>query len=309
MHAASDRLRKETNAIATTIAIEMGKPIRQARGEVRNVADLIDYFAEEGLRVMGEIPKLDLANELPLIVKDPVGVVAAITPFNYPLALLTWKLGPALACGCSVVAKPDERAPSAAIRLAELFLEAGLPAGVFQVVTGGAEVGRLLASHRDVDKIAFTGGVETGRLVGAAAVGRGKRVSLELGGQCPALVDLGSDLDAAVPPLVEHAFNNSGQYCYRINRIYAVGDIYDALVARLVAATEKLLVAPGPDERSDVGPLCGAANLARSERHIADAVSLGARVLTGGHRLTEGAYESGWYSSRRLWATAPPTCS
>ena len=161
------------------------------------------------------------------MIKEPVGVVGTITPFNYPISLLSWKLGPALITGCSVIAKPDEHAPSVALRVAELFVEAGLPKEVFQVVTGDLRVGHALVDDPGIDKIAFTGGVEAGRSVGAGAMATGKRVTLELGGQCPALIDKDADLDVAIAPLVQHTFNNSGQYCYRINRIYVDAGIHD----------------------------------------------------------------------------------
>jgi succinate-semialdehyde dehydrogenase / glutarate-semialdehyde dehydrogenase len=282
MHAAAALVREEQDALARLISTEMGKPIGQARSEAASVAELIDYFAEEGQRVVGEVPKLDLANELPMVVKEPVGVVAAITPFNYPIGLLSWKLGPALACGCSVVAKPTEYAPSAAIRLCELFLAAGLPEGVFQVLTGGPETGKELVRHPSVDKVAFTGGLVAGRAVGSEAVAHDKRVSLELGGQCPALVMSGADLDTAIPALVKHTFNNSGQYCYRVNRIYVEEPLRSEFSDRFVEAAARLTISDPLEEGCDVGPLCHDGILERSVAHVADATANGARVLLGG---------------------------
>lgn len=295
MHSAAALIRRHIESLATMMTSEMGKPIRQSRSEATNAAELIDFFAEEGLRVSGDIPNLDLSGELPLVLKEPVGVVGAITPFNYPMALLTWKLGPALITGCSVIAKPDEHAPSAALRLAELFLDAGLPKEVFQVVTGGVEVGRAIAEDRAIDKVAFTGGVEAGRSVGASAIATGKRVTLELGGQCPAIVDVDADLDAAIAPLVKHTFNNSGQYCYRINRIYVDAKIHDEFADRFVAASAKLRVRPGIEEDSDIGSLCHPAVLTRSERHIADIAANGGKVVHGGRRLTDGVFGNGLF--------------
>jgi succinate-semialdehyde dehydrogenase / glutarate-semialdehyde dehydrogenase len=295
MHDAAARVRDESESLAILMSREMGKPIRQSRAEAKNVADLIDYFAEEGLRVTGEIPKLDLPNELPLVVREPVGVVGAITPFNYPIALLTWKLGPALISGCTVVAKPDEHAPSAVLRLAEIFLSAGLPGSVFQVVTGGPETGRALVESRGINKIAFTGSVETGRTVASTAMSQNKRLTLELGGQCPAIVTAGAQLDAAVPAMVKHTFNNSGQYCYRINRIYVDKKIHAEFLERFVDAAANLVVAPGTEERSDVGPLCHRRIYERSMTHVSDATSRGAKVLLGGTRLEDGAYGDGYY--------------
>jgi succinate-semialdehyde dehydrogenase/glutarate-semialdehyde dehydrogenase len=295
MHSAASLVRKEANELATLIATEMGKPIKQARSEVTSVAELIDFFAEEGLRVVGEIPQLNLSNEMPLVVKEPVGVVGAITAFNYPLALLTWKLGPALITGCTLVAKPDEHAPSAALHLARLFLTAGLPEGVFQVVTGDQIAGDALVGSPNVNKIAFTGSVETGRAVAAKAMASTKRVTLECGGQCPAVIGQGADLDAVLAPLVTHTFNNSGQYCYRINRIYVDSSIKAEFTARFVDAVRALNIAPSLDEKSEVGPLCHEGILRRSFRHVADARERGGQVLVGGERLMEGEFKDGWF--------------
>ena len=295
MHSAADHVRKEAEELAALISTEMGKPIKQARSEVASVAELIDFFAEEGLRVTGEIPKLDLPNELPLVIKEPVGVVGAITAFNHPISLLTWKLGPALITGCTLVAKPDEHAPSVALRLAQLFKSAGLPNGVFQVVTGGSELGEALVGSSGVDKIAFTGSVDVGRKVAARAMATNKRVTLECGGQCPAIIGPGADLDAILAPLVTHTFNNSGQYCYRINRIYVHASIKDEFTNRFVDAVRALNIAPSLDEKSEIGPLCHEGILGRSLRHVKDAQERGGRILTGGARLVEGAFGHGWF--------------
>jgi succinate-semialdehyde dehydrogenase/glutarate-semialdehyde dehydrogenase len=295
MHTAAAQVRAETDSLAMLMSSEMGKPIKQARSEAANVADLIDFFAEEGLRIAGEIPKLDLKNELPLVVKEPVGVVAAISPFNYPIALLTWKLGPALITGCTVVAKPDEHAPSAAMRLAEIFSSAHLPDGVFQVVTGAAEVGAALVESPDVDKVAFTGSVPVGRIVAASAMASNKRVTLELGGQCPAIIGRGADLDAVLPPLVTHTFNNSGQYCYRINRIYVDQSLSDEFTSRFVEAVSRLRMGVSTESGTDIGPLCHEDIVLRSLSHVADARERGGRVLIGGDRATGEHFEAGWF--------------
>lgn len=295
MHRAASLIRDDAQSLASLISTEMGKPIVQARAEAENVAELIDFFAEEGLRITGEIPKLDRDNELPLIIKEPVGVVAAITPFNYPIALLAWKLGPALITGCTVVAKPDEHAPSAVLRLAEIFLEAGLPENVFQVITGGPKVGQALVENQHIDKIAFTGGITTGRRVAAMALSHGKKLTLELGGQCPAIVARGADLDAIIQPMVDHTFKNSGQYCYRINRIYVDELISEEFTQRFVDATRRLSVGVSFNEKTDIGPLCHDGIAKRTTRHIANAQELGGQVLTGGARLTQKEYQNGWF--------------
>ncbi|MBL4664068.1 MAG: aldehyde dehydrogenase family protein [Flavobacteriaceae bacterium] len=178
MRLAANLVRSKVEQFVVIISEEMGKTHAQARSETMSVADLINYFAEEGLRVMGEVPKMDLSNELPLILKEPIGVVGAITPFNYPLALLTWKLGPALITGCSLISKPDEHAPTSAILLREIFLEAGLPENVFHVITGNADTGRLIVNHPGINKIAFTGSIKAGNEVSINAARTGKRVTL-----------------------------------------------------------------------------------------------------------------------------------
>lgn len=286
MHRAADLIRQHSEEVAWAITSEMGKPIRRARSEVVGSASLFDYFAEEGLRVSGELPQLNLSNEQVLVVKEPVGVVGAITPSNYPIALLTWKLGAALACGCSVVAKPDEHSPSAALLLGKLFLEADLPPGVLNVVTGtGPLAGGALVTHPHVRKIAFTGSVEVGQRIAADAARTCKRVSLELGGQCPAIVMRDVNISEILGEFVSQTFNNSGQYCYRINRAYVHVDVYDEFMDHLVEAVSKLKVGPGREETTDLGPLVHKGIFERTLQHIEDALSKGARLRFGGTRL------------------------
>ncbi|MFQ5613583.1 MAG: aldehyde dehydrogenase family protein [Anaerolineae bacterium] len=303
MHRGAGAVRANAEALAGLLVAEVGKPLAGARREAKAVAGLLDFFAEEGLRLRGEIPQLNLPDERVFIVKEPVGVVAAIVPSNYPLILLSWKLGAALASGCTLVAKPSEDTPLATLRLAELLAEAGLPPGVFNVVTGyGHTAGKALVEHPIPRKIAFTGGVETGKKIAALAAQTNKRVTLELGGQSPAIVCDDADLEVAIPVLVRQSFDNAGQYCYRINRLYVQDGVFDRVAERLVAETEKLKVGPGRDPSCFMGPLVNERLFARSVAHIEDALERGARLLTGGQRLAGPEFDGGYFLQPTLLA-------
>lgn len=296
LHRAAEAVRAEAGPLAQLLTTEVGKPLAGAMREVQAVATLLDFFAEEGLRIRGEIPQLNLPDERVFIVKEPVGVVVAIVPSNYPLILLSWKLGAALAAGCTLVAKPSEDTPLATLRLAEILAGAGLPPGVFNVVTGyGQTVGKALVEHPIPRKIAFTGGVETGKKISALATQTNKRVTLELGGQCPALVADDADLEVAVPALVKHSFDNAGQYCYRINRMYVQAGIFTEFTERLALATRKLKVGSGRDPVSFMGPLVNERLFHKSMAHIQDALDRGARLLSGGQRLTGPEFDGGFF--------------
>ncbi len=296
MHQAAGAVRTEADALAQLLTAEVGKPLAGAQREVQAVATLLDFFAEEGLRIRGEIPQLNLPDERVFIVKEPVGVVVALTPSNYPLILLSWKLGAALAAGCTVVAKPSEDTPLATLRLAEILAQAGLPPGVFNVITGyGHTAGKALVEDAIPRKIAFTGGVETGKKIAALATQTNKRVTLELGGQCPALVGDDADLEVAIPALLKHSFDNAGQYCYRINRMYVQSGIYHEFLERLAVGTAKLKVGPGRDPSSFMGPLVNQRLFDKSMAHIGDALERGAKLLTGGRRLTGPNFDGGYF--------------
>lgn len=296
MHAAASAVRAEAETLAGLLTAEVGKPLTGAQREVQAVATLLDFFAEEGLRIRGEIPQLNLPDERVFIVKEPVGVVVALTPSNYPLILLSWKLGAALAAGCTMVAKPSEDTPLATLRLAAILTEAGLPPGVFNVITGyGHTVGKALVEHALPRKIAFTGGVATGKKIAALATQTNKRVTLELGGQCPALVCDGADLEVAVPALLKHSFDNAGQYCYRINRMYVQRGIYHEFLERLAAGASNLKTGPGRDPASFMGPLVNRRLFEKSMLHIGDALERGAKLLTGGQRLAGPDFDNGYF--------------
>lgn len=295
IHKAASLVRSRLEEFAKAITREMGKPLSEARSEVASSADLLDYFAEEGIRVQGDIPKMDLSAELPLIVKEPVGVVAAITPFNYPMGLLVWKLGPALITGCTVIAKPDIHAPTAVLLLAQAFLEAGLPINIFQVLTGDGSTGELLVEHPGVQKIAFTGSSTVGQEIASVAGGLGKRFTLELGGQCPAIVAEGADLSSVVPSFVKHAFNNAGQYCYRINRAYVLESVYESFVAELLNAVKRIKLGNGETDDVSMGPLCHEGVYTKTENHVRDSLSKGGELLYGGCRLEASDFSRGFY--------------
>jgi len=300
-------LRQQHEEFAHMLTREAGKPLNGARREVLGCADTLEYFAEEAIRLRGEVlPSPSPTEERVLVVREPVGVVGAIAPFNYPLTLLMLKLAPALAAGCTVVAKPAEETPITALMLAALCCEAGLPAGVFNVVTGFGEVGQTLVDHPLVRKVSFTGGVETGRRVAARAAEQMKRPLLELGGQCPALVAADVDWEAVVPALAWHSFENAGQFCYRVNRIFVEERVYEPFVQAFVAAAEAITVGPGLDPASRIGPLRTREIFEKVTRHVEDAVSKGARLLTGGHRLTGSPFDGGYFFPPTVLADTHP---
>lgn len=229
----------------------------------------------------------------------------AITPFNYPVNLLVFKLGAALTAGCTVVAKPSEDTPLSTLKLAEIFHAAGLPPGCFNVVTGDRTVGEALVAHPTPRKVAFTGSVPAGKAIAAAAAGTMKRLTLELGGHSPAIVCADADLDRAADAITRHGFGNSGQFCYRVNRVYVDHAVYEPLLARLAERAARLTLAPAGGS-GDLGPLVNEKIFANSARQIADARAKGARVMAGGDRLTGPGYDAGYYLPPTLLADATP---
>jgi len=271
--------------LAYLMTVEQGKPLAEARGEVQYGADFISWFAEEGRRVYGDTIPLNAANMRGMVMKQPVGVCAAITPWNFPNAMITRKAGAALAAGCTMVVKPAELTPLSALALAELAEQAGVPPGVLNVVTGApATVGSVLAEHPTVSKLSFTGSTPTGQLLLKQCAGTVKRVSMELGGNAPFLVFPDCDLDAAVDGAMASKFRNAGQTCVCANRFLIHADVYNAFVAKLQARVAALRVGDGLAARVDQGPLINAAAVEKCERHVADAVAKGAKVVAGGGR-------------------------
>jgi succinate-semialdehyde dehydrogenase/glutarate-semialdehyde dehydrogenase len=275
--------------LAAIMTAEQGKPLAESRGEIEYAASFIDWFAEEGKRAYGDtIPSPASANRL-IVIKEAIGVCAAITPWNFPAAMVTRKVAPALAAGCSMVLKPSEATPFSAFALAVLAERAGVPPGVFSVLTGSpADIGGELTSNPIVRKLSFTGSTEIGRLLMRQSAATIKKLSLELGGNAPFIVFDDADLDAAVEGALASKYRNSGQTCVCANRIYVQAGIYDAFAQKLTEAVEKIRVGNGQDAGVTQGPLINQEAVAKVEEHIADAVSKGARILTGGARHALG---------------------
>ena len=269
--------------LAIIMTSEQGKPLAEAKGEVAYAASFLEWFAEEGKRVYGDVIPTFRADARLLVLRQPVGVAAAITPWNFPAAMITRKLGPALAAGCSFVCKPAPQTPFSALALAELGSRAGLPPGVFNVVTGDAEqIGGELTSNPLVRKLSFTGSTAVGKKLIAACAGTVKKVSMELGGNAPFIVFDDADLDAAVQGLMASKYRNTGQTCVCANRVYVQDGVYGAFAAKLAVAVAGLRVGDGLAGPTDQGPLIDDRALAKVRAHIADAVAHGARIAAGG---------------------------
>jgi succinate-semialdehyde dehydrogenase/glutarate-semialdehyde dehydrogenase len=275
--------------LAAIMTAEQGKPLNESRGEIEYAASFIEWFAEEGKRAYGDtIPSPTSANRL-IVTKEAIGVCAAITPWNFPAAMVTRKVAPALAAGCSMVLKPSEATPFSALALAILAERAGVPPGVFNVVTGSpVGIGGELTSNPVVRKLSFTGSTAIGRLLMQQSASTIKKLSLELGGNAPFIVFDDADLDAAVEGAIASKFRNAGQTCVCANRIYVQAGIYDAFAQKLVQAVEKIQVGVGHEAGVTQGPLINQEAVAKVEEHIADALSKGARVAIGGGRHVLG---------------------
>ncbi|MCA0236673.1 MAG: NAD-dependent succinate-semialdehyde dehydrogenase [Bacteroidetes bacterium] len=276
------------------MTLEQGKPLAEARGEVRYGATFIEWFAEEGKRAYGDVipphqPGLHL-----LVTKQPVGVVAAITPWNFPNAMITRKVAPALAAGCTVVIKPSEETPLSALALAELALQAGFPAGVINIVTGmdAPTIGKTLTDSPTVRKLSFTGSTEIGKLLMRQCADTVKKISLELGGNAPFIVFDDADLDAAVDGAIASKYRNAGQTCVCANRILVQGSVYDAFLEKFSQAVQRQKIGPGTEQGVQIGPLINTEALDKVQRLVGDATQKGARLLTGGHALTGTFYEA-----------------
>ena len=283
-----------TDDLAALMTAEQGKPLAEARGEVAYAAAFIEWFAEEGKRVYGDIIPTFRGDSRVLVLHQPVGVAAAITPWNFPAAMITRKLGPALAAGCTFVCKPAPQTPLSALALAELATRVGLPAGVFNVVPGDAEaIGGELTSHPLVRKLSFTGSTAVGKKLIAQCAGTVKKVSMELGGNAPFIVFDDADLDAAVQGAMASKYRNTGQTCVCANRIYVQSGVYEKFANRLVEAVSALRVGDGLAGPTDQGPLIDARALAKVQSHIADACARGARIACGGkvHALGGNFFE------------------
>ena len=275
--------------LAIIMTAEQGKPLAESRGEILYGASFIEWFAEEGKRAYGDVIPSTLADRRIVVTKEPVGVVACITPWNFPNAMITRKAGPALAAGCTVVARPASATPYSALALGELATRAGIPPGVFNVITGPSrETGGELTGNPIVRKLSFTGSTEVGKLLLEQCAGTVKKVSMELGGNAPFIVFDDADVDAAVEGAIASKYRNTGQTCVCANRFLVQGGVYDEFATKLAAASAALRVGPGFSGGVEQGPLIDMAAVEKVEDHIRDAVEAGASVVAGGKRHTLG---------------------
>jgi len=280
-----DLMMANQDDLARLMTTEQGKPLTESRGEVAYAASFLEWFGEEAKRVYGDTIPPHQADKRIVVIKEPVGVVACITPWNFPLAMITRKAGPAIAAGCTVVLKPASQTPFSALALAELAERAGVPKGVLNVVTGSAtEIGGELTSNPIVRKLSFTGSTETGKLLMAQCASTVKKLSLELGGNAPFIVFDDADLDAAVEGAILSKYRNTGQTCVCANRLLVQDAVYDVFAEQLSVAVRKLKPAPGLEAGATQGPLIDDRAVEKVESHISDATSKGAKVLVGGTR-------------------------
>ena len=278
-----DLIMAHQDVLARILTREQGKPLAEAKGEIAYAASFIEWFAEEAKRIYGEVVPGHMPDKRIVVLKQPIGVVAAITPWNFPAAMITRKLAPALAAGCTTVLKPASQTPFTALALAVLAEEAGVPAGVINVVTGGAAaIGGALTASPVVRKLTFTGSTEIGAKLYEQSAPTIKKLSLELGGNAPFIVFDDADLDAAVAGAIASKYRNAGQTCVCANRLYVQAGIHDRFVEALAKAVNGLVVGNGLDQATTIGPLIDEAAVAKAQQHVDDAVAKGARIVTGG---------------------------
>jgi succinate-semialdehyde dehydrogenase / glutarate-semialdehyde dehydrogenase len=289
-----DLMLENADDLALILTTEQGKPLAEAKGEILYAASFLEWFAEEAKRVYGDTIPTPANDKRIVVTKEPIGVCAAITPWNFPAAMITRKVGPALAAGCPIIVKPAEATPFSALALAVLAERAGVPAGIFSVVTGDPKaIGSEMTANPIVRKLSFTGSTAVGRLLMAQCAPTVKKVSLELGGNAPFIVFEDADLDAAVAGAIASKYRNSGQTCVCTNRFYVHDKVYDAFAAKLRDAVEQLKVGRGTEDGVTQGPLINEAAVLKVESHIEDALAKGARIVTGGkrHALGHGFFE------------------
>jgi succinate-semialdehyde dehydrogenase/glutarate-semialdehyde dehydrogenase len=281
--------------LATIMTLEQGKPLEESRGEVIYGASFLEWFAEEAKRVTGSIPTSTWQDKRIIVLKQAIGVCVAITPWNFPIAMITRKIAPAMAAGCTIVIKPAEQTPLSALALAELAHRAGVPKGVINILTASADqsisLGKIFCESTDVKHISFTGSTEVGRILMKQGAPTIKKLALELGGHAPFIVFDDADIDAAVAGAVASKYRNGGQTCISANRFYVHKKVCDQFVQQFMAATQKIKVGNGLEQGVSQGPIIDEQAIEKIERHIADAISKGAKVLTGGKRLgTQGTF-------------------
>ncbi|MEQ5805933.1 NAD-dependent succinate-semialdehyde dehydrogenase [Alteromonas sp. NFXS44] len=285
---------KHTDELATIMTTEQGKPLAEAKGEIAYAASYVKWFAEEAMRIQGEILPAAAANTHIRVSRDPVGVCAAVTPWNFPAAMITRKVAPALAAGCTILVKPASQTPLTALALAELSVQAGVPDGVFQVLTGKASViGDAFCTNPLVRKLTFTGSTEIGAQLMAQCAGDVKKLSLELGGNAPFIVFEDANIEKAVEGLLKAKFRNAGQTCISPNRVYVHNSVKDAFQTQLSEKVAALKIGNGLEEGTEIGPLIDSKGVDKVEEHVKQAVAAGAKVLTGGERLPFG---DNWYA-------------
>ena len=285
----NDLILENADDLALIMTAEQGKPLLEAKGEVQYAASFIEWFAEEGKRVAGDTLQSPWPDRRIVVTKEPIGVCAAITPWNFPAAMITRKAGPALAAGCPMLVKPAGMTPFSALALAVLAERAGVPAGVFNVITGSSqEIGDEMTSNPLVRKLSFTGSTEVGRMLMRQCAPTIKKLSLELGGNAPFIVFDDADLDAAVEGAIASKYRNAGQTCVCANRLYVQDGVYEAFAQKLVTAVQKLKVGNGADEGVTQGPLIEEKAVKKVEQHVADALAKGGRLLLGGKRHALG---------------------
>ena len=289
-----DLILQHTEDLAHILTAEQGKPITEARGEVVYAASFVEWFAEEAKRVSGEVMSSTWTDKRMVVIKQPIGVCAAITPWNFPLGMITRKVAPAIAAGCSIVIKPAEQTPLSALALVELAKRAGLPAGVLSVITADShnsiEIGKLLCASKTVRHISFTGSTPVGRILMQQSAPTVKKLALELGGHAPFIVFGDADLDAAVEGAVASKYRNAGQTCVCTNRFYVHSSLYDAFVSKLADKVKTIQVGNGMTEGVLQGPLIDGQAVEKVSQHVQDAVSKGATLVAGGKAHALGGY-------------------
>ncbi len=285
-------MNRDADRLARLMTEEQGKALMEAKGEVTYAASFIEWFAEEAKRVMGAIPASPWSDKRMMVLKQAIGVCVSITPWNFPLAMITRKVAPAIAAGCTIVIKPAEQTPLSALALAELAKEAGIPDGVINIVTADAKnsvaIGKVLCDSPLVRHLSFTGSTPVGRILMEQCAPTIKKVALELGGHAPFIVFEDADLDAAVSGAMQSKYRNAGQTCVCTNRFYVHESLHDAFVEKLAQASKRLVIGPGLDKGVQLGPLIDQQAIDKVEQHVQDAVAKGARVMTGGKRHTLG---------------------
>jgi succinate-semialdehyde dehydrogenase/glutarate-semialdehyde dehydrogenase len=285
-------MNRDADRLARLMTEEQGKALMEAKGEVTYAASFIEWFAEEAKRVMGAIPASPWSDKRMMVLKQAIGVCVSITPWNFPLAMITRKVAPAIAAGCTIVIKPAEQTPLSALALAELAKEAGIPEGVINIVTADAknsiEIGKVLCDSPKVRHLSFTGSTPVGRILMEQCAPTIKKVALELGGHAPFIVFEDADLDAAVSGAMQSKYRNAGQTCVCTNRFYVHESLHDAFVEKLAQASKRLVIGSGLDKGVQLGPLIDQQAINKVEQHVQDALAKGARLMTGGKRHALG---------------------